>query len=490
MTDRKDETGKGQGPGQSGEGSRRPYATIDLKATEVPGEDKTAGAAMGSETMGSQTGPEGSQSSFPPPNPEADTEAGAPPSDTETDTPRPVAQRTPFATHLAAGVTGGAVTLGAAALFGLLSSGDGQQVHPDVGKRIAALEQRAPADVSTKLAQTDTRLKGLEEQARTLAAINDAQNKLAANIKALEARGNTPELNNRLAKIETSVAALSANDSTGQAAALADKLTGLEKQVNDALEVSKSGSQRIDRGLADVKTESNALSKRLETLKGDLDERLKTSAKGTDVSALSAKLGAFESDLQGFLKGESDRSNNAARVLLALEIASLKRTMDRGERYSEELKAVQKLAGNTLNLAPLQKYAQDGAPTLPALTKEFRQVADAAMDAEAEPSDGSVLDRLVSSARSIVRVRKSGYDAGDQSTEAVLGRMDTALTEGRLDEVMAQGSKLPPKAALVAEDWLKKVEARRTVDRALADIEMAMKTSLTAGPAPAAEPRK
>ena len=96
----------------------------------------------------------------------------------------------------------------------------------------------------------------------------------------------------------------------------------------------------------------------------------------------------------------------------------------------------------------------------------------------------------MSGARSIVRVRKAGYDPNDTSTEAVLGRMETGLKDGRLDEVMAQGSKLPPKAALVAEDWLKKVEARRTVDRAVADIEMAMKTSLTAGPGPAAEPKR
>ena len=470
MTDRKDETGKG--PGSPGEGPRRPYATIDLQATEVGGE---SGKPAGDQD-------ETARRSF------ADRLAGA------REWTRSVGQGGAMATHVGAGVAGGIVTLGAAALFGLLSS-DGQQVAPDASKRIAALEDQlrqrpAANDVNAKLTQAENRLKSLEDQTRTVAALNDAQSKLAANVKALEGRGSSPEVTNRLAKIETTVAALSGNDRSGQSAALADKLTTLEKQVGDALEASKATSERIERVLADAKTQAGDLGKRLDALRADVDERLKGSAKGTDVSALSAKLGAFERDLQGFLKGESERTSNAQRVVLTLEVGNLKRAMDRGEPFTEQLKAVRKLAGNSINLSPLERYASDGVPTLPTLAKEFRQVADAATDAEAEPSEGSVLDRLMSGARSIVRVRKAGYDPSDTSTEAVLGRMETALKDGRLDEVMVQGGKLPPKAALVAEDWLKKVEARRTVDRAVADIETAMKTSLTAGPAPAAEPKR
>ena len=48
--------------------------------------------------------------------------------------------------------------------------------------------------------------------------------------------------------------------------------------------------------------------------------------------------------------------------------------------------------------------------------------------------------------------------------------------------MLDQGKKLPPKAALAAEDWLKKVEARHAVDRSIADIEAALKSSLVAHP--------
>ena len=80
---------------------------------------------------------------------------------------------------------------------------------------------------------------------------------------------------------------------------------------------------------------------------------------------MTAKLAAFEQDLQGFLKGEGERTSNAARVLLTLEIANLKRAMDRGDRYAAELDAVRKAGGATLKLAPLERYSLEGAPALP-----------------------------------------------------------------------------------------------------------------------------
>ena len=198
------------------------------------------------------------------------------------------------------------------------------------------------------------------------------------------------------------------------------------------------------------------------------------------------KLAAFEQDLQGFLRGETERSTNATRVLLTLEMASLKRAMDRGDRYAAELDAVKKVAGGALQLAALERHKLDGVRTLPELAKEFRPVANAAIDAEAEPADASVLDRLISGAKGIVRVRKTGHGPEDMNVEAITGRMDAALRDGRLGEVLAQGKTLPPKAALAAEGWLRKVEARHAVEQAMADIEAGLKSSLSSprGPAP------
>ena len=111
------------------------------------------------------------------------------------------------------------------------------------------------------------------------------------------------------------------------------------------------------------------------------------------------------------------------------------------------------------------------------------EAANAMIDAETEPVNGSLVDRLMSGAQSVVRIRKSGYAADDASLEAILARMEAALKENRLGDVLAQGKKLPPKAALAGEDWLKRIEMRYQIEQALAETEASLKSSLAAGPA-------
>ena len=88
------------------------------------------------------------------------------------------------------------------------------------------------------------------------------------------------------------------------------------------------------------------------------------------------------------------------------------------------------------------------------------------------------MDRLLSGARSIVRVRKAGHAADDMSLEAIVSRMEAALKDARLADVLANAKKLPPKAALAGEDWIRKVEARQAVDQAMAEVEAQLKASL------------
>ena len=76
------------------------------------------------------------------------------------------------------------------------------------------------------------------------------------------------------------------------------------------------------------------------------------------------------------------------------------------------------------------------------------------------------------------------------SSPATVGRMEAALKDGRLAEVLANAKKLPPKAALAGEDWVRKVQARQAVEQALADVEAALKASLGSGPAAATDGRR
>ena len=397
-------------------------------------------------------------------------------------------------------MAGAVLTLIAAALFGLFPAGEGgdTQGSSDIAKRLAVLEQamrqRPARRRATWRPSSPPRIAGiksLEDQARAISALSAAQAKLAAEIKTLDARTGSPELVERLGKIEAALAEASGGDPAArgpQGVAITAKLADVEKLASQALDAAKSAASRSDQELAVVKTEAARLTQRFDGLKSDVETRMRGAAKSADLAPALAKLQAFEQDLQQFLKGEGERNSSAQRVLLTLEIANLKRAMDRGDRYAPELDSVRKVAGNTLNLAPLERYSLEGVPTVPALTRDFRRVGNAAIDAEAEPADASVWERLLAGARSIVRVRKTGHTSDDVSAEAVVGRMEAALKEGRLGEVLAQGAKLPPKAALAADDWLRKVQARHAVDQAVAEIETALKATLAArAPEPATE---
>jgi hypothetical protein len=338
----------------------------------------------------------------------------------------------------------------------------------------------------------------VEEMGRSLGALGDTQAKLARDTKALEGKIGSgqempQELLGRLTKLEDMLAAMpAAADPAGpspQLVMLAERVAELQKATRDAGQTARSSATRFDSELSAIRTEAGRLAQRLDSLKGEVEERLRDAAKAADVSPLTTKLAALERELQTFLAGEADRSANASRILLTLELANLKRAIDRGERYADELARAKKVGGS-LDFTALERYMQEGVPAPAELAKSFPKAANAMLDAEAERADATLVERLLAGARSIVRVRKAGHAADDTSAEAVVGRMEAALKDGRLAEVLANAKALPPKAALAGEDWVRKVQAHLAVEQALADVEAALKASLGAAPAAGTDGRR
>lgn len=465
MADPKDETGKGPPrPGDMAAG-RRPYATLDLQATEVgqTGKaDKAEGAAGGD-----------------PPKQPSD-EAGP----SIADRVRAAAARAaalaphfrpgPTLSHLGAGALGALIVVLASTLIESLQTP--QTPDPQRAIELRAVARRladAEAVLGVRPGDTAGLVARTEALSRSMRDLSEAQSQLASDTKALEGKigstqGAPEDVVARIARLEQG-AVTPAGGQSGEAA----KATAAE--------------------LASVRTEAGRLSQRLDTLKGEIDERMRGAVRSADIAPMQARLAALDKELQAISKSESDRATNTTRVLLSLELAGLKRVMDRGEPFVVELAAVKKASGEKpdlkLNLVPLERHMRDGVPTTAEITKSFRKLSNSMLDAEAEPADASIVDRLLSGARSIVRVRKAGPSADDTSLDATIARMDSALKEGRLAEVLEQGKKLPPKASLAAEDWLKQVEARQAVDQAMADIEGQLKSSL-AGNRSAGEPSR
>lgn len=480
MTDKTDDTGKRHS--RPGDTPRRPYATIDATATEI-----------GREQAAAPGGRKPAASALPPPN--ADTKqraaGGAWASLLASGMAvaglwaRTLVRSSAFMSHAAAGVVGAAVMLAVAGLLGLLWVRQAA-VPADLARRLAALEQAqarqaaVPAALADRLAAADQRLSALEAQAKAIAALKSEQAALAADTRDLQSRVANPETAERLAKLEAALAAVSAEaNSAGAptAAGLAATLAEVERLSGEA-GAAKAAAARLERDLAALKAEAAGLRNGLEALKSAVEDRT------------AAKLAGFERALQAVRKTEAERAANAQRVLAALEITNLKRALDRGDSYARELDAARKVAGGAIDLTPLDRSSATGVPRLGALTQQFRGVANAAMDAEAEQADASVLDRLLAGARSVVRVRKARYDADDTSVEATLSRMENALEDGNIGEVLAQGQRLPPKAAGAIGGWLRQLEARYAADRAIAQIEAALKASLTGEPPQSPEPKR
>jgi hypothetical protein len=588
MSNTSDDARKAADP--SSAAPKRPYATLDLKATEikvskitekaagaaasVPGpapassygqNDAAAARAGGSGTTpGSVPGTASAAASSSATTAKAATgktgdasakAANTSPGGTETSGRATVEERVivkkrgGFFSHLAASLIGGGIALGGAGLaekqFGIdVPFVTAEPQTSGLSARLDALEQRTSEIASAPAASgslDEGRIAALEKAVQDIPALAEAQSRLAADTKAALASAASdagmPEQLTRLADLEDKFKALEqagANDPnsgrlaqlaalTGKVAdletSLATQLTALRRSVGEdvdarilaaveASEAARSGTQRIDRDIAGVKTETVRIEERvvamkaeidkaaaaatlaqeeLTTLKGGLDSLSANAVKPSDIAAaiepLSARLAKLDETVAGVVQAEAERRANAERVVLALELQNLKRALDGGRGFAAELAEVKKAAGDAVDLKPLEKFKDTGVPAIAELTREFRTAANAAIDADVEPADGGVFDRLVAGAKSIVRVRKTDHAADDETTEAVVGRMESALNEIRLDDILEQAKALSPAARTAVEPFLDKVAARASVDAVLAALEQQLKTSLSATPA-------
>ncbi len=414
-------------------------------------------------------------------------------------------------------------------------------------QRLQALEKQpknAPAESANDLTAMESRLASLEKSAQKIPELTERQNRLVADTKAALAASasdaGAPEQLTRLASVEDKLKALAeagaSNPNAGrleQLAALTGKvadletslatqLTALRKGVSEdvdariasvtaSAEAAKSGTQRVDKDVAGVKSGAVALAEQVSAMKTDNDRltatlkmaqdettALKTevqalrasTAKPTDVAAavkpVGEKLSSLEQNVQGLMKAEEEHKASSERMLLSLELQNLKRALDGGQKYSAELTAVQKASGGKFDLAALDKFKETGVPVQADLSRDFRAVATAAIDADSEPESGGVVDKLIAGAKSVIHVRKVDHAPDDKTAEAVVGRMETALKESRLADVVGEAKQLSPKALAVAQPFVDRVNARVSVDNAVGAIEMQLKSALGSGPGSAA----
>jgi hypothetical protein len=245
-----------------------------------------------------------------------------------------------------------------------------------------------------------------------------------------------PEISAELASIRQEVAAL-ANRPVEPPADLANRIAALESSAS-------SGP-------------SDELTQRLSTLEGEL----------ADLKSAAETGAAANADLAGRLQEAETRLNDrgpeqqAARAVAA---AALKGAIDRGGSFEAELKTYETVAGGDAAVADLQPFAARGVLSRVELQRQASAVADSMIEAVSQPDpDQGIASRLLSSAMSVVKVRRVGDVEGD-TPDAVVARFEDSLRSGDLSAAAREWDTLPEPAKTASQAFKQELDARIQVE--------------------------
>jgi len=155
-------------------------------------------------------------------------------------------------------------------------------------------------------------------------------------------------------------------------------------------------------------------------------------------------------------------------VARAIAAAGLKSAIDRGGSFMSELEAFASVAPDDPAVSELRDLAAGGVPSRSDLVAGFSDAASKAI-AAADPGnpDAGLVDRLMSSAMSVVKVRKVGDVPGD-SAEAIAARAEARLLNGDLEAAVNEWNTLPEASKAATADYGDAMAARARAEKLMA----------------------
>ena len=436
-----------------------------------------------------------------------------------------------FFSHLAASIVGGLLAIGGLLFggerLGLTSSGTTSEAAKQAELRLASIEDQIK-QIGQKSASGSSADSALKSALAKVGEIEASLQKLSADQKTanekLEAsasgQANIDETVKRLTAMEAQLKTIGeAATSSGNGRTVAElaqvttKMSGIEKNLDTKIAELQSAietrladqeqnlSAKLEAGigdtaaLTDLKTGADKLATDIQSTRTDLD------AIKSDLTALQQKLGNVQTEtaenitsavkpvteqvatlsanVKDMAQREALREKKAQGVVLALEFENLKDAMDRGAPFADELARVKKLAGDSLDLSALEQLSGTKVPSRKQLIDGFDTLATK-MVAASQPKpakDTGFLDNLLTNAKSIVRVRKTGMVEGD-TVEAIVARMEVALKDGKFSKAVSESKALPEDAAKIAAPYLKQIAARMEIENAMGKIQENLKSTV------------
>jgi len=241
--------------------------------------------------------------------------------------------------------------------------------------------------------------------------------------------------------------------------ARADQLAKTQSEIEKRTSEIEMQIKALDP--AQLKTRLDSLESSLNDLR-NFAEQAQTASSITGQS-LVERLDALEARVKQ--TAARPAAANAAEVVA---LGALQDAIAKGGSFAKELNVVRAMLGDAgSSLAPLEKFAASGIPTIAELRKRFAELAS---KLAREPSqEGGYFSKLLSNAGRLIEVRPVGEVAGT-SAGAVVARMETRLARNDLAAALDQAAQLPASAKAQAADWIASASRRREADAAVKNL--------------------
>jgi hypothetical protein len=202
------------------------------------------------------------------------------------------------------------------------------------------------------------------------------------------------------------------------------------------------------------------------------------SGPGPKVAALDQRIAKLEAALPDLSSAIDRGAASAKSGAAAIAFANLREAVDAGRSYIAELAALRSLAPGISEFGALPTHAEAGIPTLPELARAFQQAAEASPTTAPAPADNSLLDSVIASAKSAVRIRRIDGAANGDQPSAVLARAEAHLKQNELAAAVKEVESLPAPAREAFASWLDGARARASADETLGRLQSALLLSM------------
>ena len=518
-----DVTPKSTEPAETKAGSKEPSKPKDSGI-------KPSGSVTGSERASAETLGSKNQS---------DKSASKSEKQSESGDSQPVEENytIPLVSHLGAGFAGGLMVLAGIWLFSsdsVSNTPTSKAIEP-IAERVGLLEQSVQTQLQDRLKALEVQLgeqdklqTGLAQQlkkieelgggqpeqvAQLVARLDKLEASLAAGGSSVSQAGgsqNLQNLNEKIATVEQQLSKefedfktafylrldnLPAAGEREQTDTIRADIQSRTENLRSELEQLRNQGSGVSREIQSIEAISNKLVQEIETIRSNSeslskkvaevnqklasvqDESVKSAQLNTAVAPISSRLKDLETNLSGILDREKLRQEDVKKAALTISLANLKRKIDQGQGFGSELNAVKSLAPATLDLKGLGTYQTKGISTPDSLKAAFNSKMDEALRSVRKSDGDTVLNRILSNAKSVVRVRRTG-DVEGESIEAVLARMEVHVKSGEFAEALKESEGLEGPALDIFSDWLIQVQSRLAVVQAMQSIESELASSI------------